>query len=99
MGGFYNTGRYADPLLNTGGRNRIQFGGPAGTDEGSSLFYFQAQQMVYRPDSSDRGLTVFGGADWTASGQPNVERMAADIGPVKGLEAAARTPGAQTPGS
>lgn len=75
VGGFYNTGHYADPLLNAGGRNRIQFGGAARTDEGSSLFYLQAQQMVYRPDSSDRGLTVFGGADWATSGQPNVERM------------------------
>ena len=75
VGGFYNTGHYADPLLNAGGRNRIQFGGTARTDEGSSLFYLQAQQMVYRPDSSDRGLTVFGGADWATSGQPLVERM------------------------
>ena len=40
-----------------------------------SEFYVQAQQMVYRPDSSDRGLTLFGGANWATSGQPNVQRM------------------------
>jgi len=75
VGGFYDTGRYADPLLNTNGRNRIQFGGMPRMDTGSSLFYVQAQQMVYRPDSSDRGLTLFGGANWATSGEPNVERM------------------------
>ena len=35
----------------------------------------QAQQMVYRPDGSDRGLTLFGGANWATSGEPNVEKM------------------------
>jgi carbohydrate-selective porin OprB len=31
--------------------------------------------MVYRPDETDRGLTVFGGADWATSGEQPVERM------------------------
>jgi porin len=31
--------------------------------------------LVYRPDASDRGLTLFGGANWTTSGDPDVERM------------------------
>ena len=75
VGGFYDTGRYADPLLNAGGRNRTQFGGPSRTDTGASQVYVQAQQMVYRPDSSDRGLTVFGGGNWATSGEPFVERM------------------------
>jgi len=75
VGGLYNTGSYADPLLNIDSRNRILYGGTARTDVGASLFYLQAQQMVYRPDSSDRGLTVFGGTDWATSGQPDVERM------------------------
>jgi porin len=44
-------------------------------DYGSSEVYIQAQQMVYRPDTSDRGLTLFGGANWATSGQPNIERM------------------------
>ena len=44
-------------------------------DYGLSQVYLQAQQMVYRPDASDRGLTLFGGANWTTSGEPNVERM------------------------
>jgi len=75
VGGFYNTGRYADPLLNSAGRNRILSGGAAKMDTGSSLVFVQGQQMVYRPDSSDRGLTLFSGADWAASGQPVIERM------------------------
>jgi porin len=63
VGGFYNTGRYADPLLNATGQNRILFGGTRRTDIGASEVYVQAQQMVYRADASDRGLTVFGGAN------------------------------------
>jgi carbohydrate-selective porin OprB len=75
VGGFYNTGSYADPLLNANGQNRILFGGASKTDVGASQFWIQGQQMVYRPDSSDRGLTVFSGANWATSGQPNVQRM------------------------
>lgn len=76
VGGFYNTGSYADPLLNADGRNRILFGGAARTDLGSSEIYLQAQQMIYRPDrTTDRGLTIFGGANWATSGEPNVQRM------------------------
>ena len=30
---------------------------------------------MYRPDRSDRGITLFGGADWATDGQPDVERM------------------------
>ena len=65
VGGFYVTGTYADPLLNTNGQNRILAGGTAKTDYGLSQVYVQAQQMVYRPDASDRGLTLFGGASVT----------------------------------
>jgi porin len=75
VGGFYDTGRYADPLLNSNGLNRILFGGTPKMDHGVSQVYFQAQQMVYRPDASDRGLTLFGGANWATSGQPNVQRF------------------------
>jgi porin len=75
VGGFYVTGSYADPLLNADGQNRILFGGEPKMDYGSSQVYIQAQQMVYRPDASDRGMTAFGGANWTTSGEPNVERM------------------------
>jgi carbohydrate-selective porin OprB len=75
VGGFYNTGRYADPLLNASGQSRARFGGPARTDTGASQIYVQGQQMVYRPDTSDKGLTLFAGANWAASGQPSVQRM------------------------
>jgi porin len=75
VGGFYVTGSYADPLLNTHGLNRILFGGTPKMDYSASEVWIQAQQMVYRPDASDRGLTLFGGANWTTSGQPNIERM------------------------
>jgi porin len=76
VGGFYNTGSYADPLLNADGRNRILYGGAARTDVGSSEVYLQGQQMIYRPDrTTDRGLTIFGGANWATSGEPNVQRM------------------------
>lgn len=85
VGGFYSTGSYADPLLDAGGRNRIQFGGPAKLDAGLSQVYVQGQQMVYRPDASDRGLTLFGGANWATSGQPNVERFVFGGAYYKGL--------------
>jgi porin len=75
VGGFYVTGSFADPLLNTNGQNRILSGGTAKTDYGSSQVWIQAQQMVYRPDASDRGVTLFGGANWATSGEPDVERM------------------------
>jgi porin len=76
VGGFYNTGSNADPLLNTAGQNRILFGGAPGTDVSASEVYILGQQMVYRPDmSSDRGLTLFGGANWTTSGQTNIQKM------------------------
>ena len=75
VGGFYVTGSYADPLLNADGQNRVLFGGEPKMHYGSSEVYIQGEQMVYRPDASDHGLTVFGGTNWTTSGQPNVERM------------------------
>ncbi|HEY2051664.1 MAG TPA: carbohydrate porin [Caulobacteraceae bacterium] len=76
IGGFYNTESYADPLLNTNGLNRILNGGAPKTDVGASMIYIQGQQMIYRPDRrNDRGLTIFGGADWATSGEPNIKRM------------------------
>jgi porin len=75
VGGFYITGSYADPLFNTAGQNRILFGGAPKLDVGASEVYIQAQQMVYRPDTSDRGLTLFGGANWLTSGELNIQRM------------------------
>jgi Carbohydrate-selective porin, OprB family len=75
VGGFFNTGSYADPLLNTAGQNRILNGGSPKTDVGGSEVYLQAQQIVYRPDGSDRGLTLFGGANWATSGEPDIEKM------------------------
>ncbi len=75
VGGFYDSGRYADPVLNTAGRNRILFGGQSKQDDSLSQVYVQAQQAVYRPDASDHALTLFGGANWATSGQPNVERF------------------------
>lgn len=75
VGGFYATGTFADPLLNTNGQNRILAGGTPKLDYGQSQVWIQAQQMVYRPDASDRGLTMFGGANWTTGGEPPVERM------------------------
>ncbi len=75
VGGFVNTGRYADPFFDTAGGNRTLFGGAARTDLQSGIVYVQGQQMVYRPDRSDRGVTLFGGADWAAGGQPSIERM------------------------
>ena len=70
-----NTGRYADPLLNTAGPNRILNGGSPNTDVGASEVYLQAQQMVYRPDGSDRRVTLFGGANWATSGELDIEKI------------------------
>lgn len=75
IGGFYDTGHYADPLLNVAGQNRTLAGGSAKTDDGLGEVYVQAQQMVYRPDRSDRGMTIFGGANWATSGEPDVQRF------------------------
>ena len=75
VGGFVNTGRSADPLLDDAGRNRIQSGAKARMDLQSSVVYVQGEQTVYRPDRSDRGIKLFGGADWAAGGQPDIERM------------------------
>lgn len=75
VGGFVNTGRYTDPFYDTAGGDRILSGGKARMDLQSSVVYVQGQQMVTRPDRSDRGITLFGGADWAAGGQPNIERM------------------------
>jgi porin len=88
IGGFYVTGTYADPLLNTAGQNRILAGGTSKVDYGLSQLWLQAQQMIYRPDGSDRGLTLFGGGNWTTSGEPNVERMIFGGAYYKGLFAA-----------
>ena len=84
VGGFYATGDFADPVLNTNGQNRILDGGTPRMDYGMSQIYVQGQQMVYRPDASDRGLTVFGGANWATSGEPVVERMVFAGGYFKG---------------
>ena len=57
MGGFYVTGTYADPLLNTNGQNRILAGGTSKLDYGLSQVWVQAQQMptaLMRPISADR---------------------------------------------
>ncbi len=75
VGGFYDTGRYADPLFNTSGRNRTLFGGTSKMDDDLSEVYVQAQQMVTRPDKTDRGLTLFGGANWATGGEPNIQRF------------------------
>ncbi|HEX3575595.1 MAG TPA: carbohydrate porin [Rhodopila sp.] len=70
IGGFYDTATYADPLLNTAGQARVLSGGSPLEHTGRSGVYLQAQQMVYRPDpKSDRGLTLFGAANWTTSGE------------------------------
>ena len=73
IGGFYDTASYADPLLNTAGQARVLAGGAPLEDIGRSGVYLQAQQMVYRPDpNSDRGLTLFGAANWTTSGETEI---------------------------
>ena len=74
VGGFYVTGPTPIPCSTPRPKpHPVRRGTQDGY--GASEVYVQAQQMVYRPDASDRGLTVFGGANWTTSGQPNVERM------------------------
>jgi len=74
IGGFYDSSKYSDPLLNRSARNRILFGGAPRQDIGRSGVYIQGQQMVYRPDASNRGLTLFGGANWATGGQPAITR-------------------------
>jgi len=56
VGGFYDTGSYADPLLNSAGQNFVVFGGTPRVDVGASEIYVQAQQMVYRPDMLIRDI-------------------------------------------
>jgi len=88
IGGFYDTSRYVDPVLNTTNRNRLFFRGIPKMDYGRSQVYVQAQQMVYRPDGSDRGLTLFAGANWATGGQPAITRSAFGGAYYKGLFAA-----------
>ncbi len=74
IGGFYNTGDYNDPLLNTNGQIRMLSGGTARLDHGNSGIWLQGQQVVWRPDlTKDRGLTLFGGANFSTSGENNLK--------------------------
>jgi carbohydrate-selective porin OprB len=73
IGGFYDTGAYADPLLNTAGQARVLSGGAPMEHIGRSGIYLQAQQMLYRPDpNNDRGLTLFGALNFTTSGETEI---------------------------
>ena len=73
IGGFYDTGNYADPLLNAAGHDRVLSGGAPMEETGRSGIYLQAQQMIYRPDpANDRGLTLFGALNWTTSGETEI---------------------------
>jgi len=88
IGGFFDSGKYNDPVRNTADRNRILFRGAPKIDNNRSEIYIQAQQMVYRPDASDRGLTLFGGANWATGGQPAIDRFLFAGGYYKGPFAA-----------
>lgn len=73
IGAFYDTMAYTDPLLNTLGQNRLVSGGSPKMDRGKSQIWLQAEQVVWRPDmESQRGLDVFAGANFTPSGEPNI---------------------------
>lgn len=86
IGGFIDTGDYSDSLLNSTGRNRLQYGGTAKLDHGKSGLWLQAEQMIWRPDvTSERGLTIFGGANFTTSGNPNVDNVFFAGASMKGL--------------
>lgn len=62
-GFWYNSAPYADPLLNTRGTSRAQFGGTALTHTGGRRgAYILGDQMLWRPDNtSTRGIAAFGG--------------------------------------
>ncbi len=69
IGGFIDTGHYADPYYNNAGEDRLLYGGAARSEHGKTGIWLQAQQMVWRPDpDSTRGLTLFGGANFRTSG-------------------------------
>ncbi|MEJ0093188.1 MAG: carbohydrate porin [Methylocella sp.] len=73
IGGFIDTGTYSDPLLNAAGKNRIVSGGAARVDQGRSGLWLQGQQVVWRPDmTNERALYLFGGANFTTSGEPSI---------------------------
>jgi porin len=73
IGGFWDTSSFADPLLNTAGRARINAGGAPLMHQGRTGVYLQAQQTVYRPNpATDRGVTIFGAANWLTSGEANI---------------------------
>ncbi|MDR3526197.1 MAG: carbohydrate porin [Rhizomicrobium sp.] len=60
IGGWYNNANYTDPLLNTAGQSRVfQPGAPRTYSGGRAGFYALADQVVYRPDSSQRNLALF----------------------------------------
>jgi porin len=61
FGGWYNNAPSTDPLLNTHGQSRALFGGaPLTNTFGRGGLYGLADQVIYRPDSSQRNLAVFG---------------------------------------
>jgi porin len=73
IGAVYDTASYSDPLLNSAGHARVLSGGAPMEDNGRSGVYLQAQQMVYRPDpNNDRGVTLFGAANWSTSGEGEI---------------------------
>jgi carbohydrate-selective porin OprB len=75
IGGFYDTGNYADPLYNNKGQTVTLSGGTPLQDRGRSGLYLQAEQTIWRPDpSTDRRLELFGTANWATSGEAPVAR-------------------------
>lgn len=74
IGFVYDTALYSDPLYNTRGQDRPINGGAAQSRRGRTNFYVQAQQMVWKPEKKgERGLVVFGAANFSTSGAANVK--------------------------
>ncbi|MFS3137626.1 carbohydrate porin [Gluconacetobacter sacchari] len=70
VGGTYDSMPYADPLYNTLGRPVALDHGRPQMHSGRSTLYFQAQQMVWRPEfKHNRGLILFATGDILTSGQ------------------------------
>lgn len=61
LGGWYNDAPSTDPLFNTSRQSRVVFGGaPLVNTFGRGGIYGLADQVVYRPDSSERNVAIFG---------------------------------------
>jgi len=69
IGGWYDTSDYTDPLRDAAGAPAVTSGQAYAPRAGRSGFFARFEQQLTRPDTSERGLIVFGAALAGTSGE------------------------------